>query len=97
MKLSITACLLGAFSSLTSGYSIDICSTSCSSRACCTTITGPNDQAWRDFPAGYRGRLRHRLLRLGRDGHAILPARRLGKPDEPRRSADHGNLRVDEV
>ncbi|KAK8012953.1 hypothetical protein PG991_010328 [Apiospora marii] len=42
-------------------------------------------------------KVQQRLLRLGRDGHAILPARRLGKPDEPRRSADHGNLRVDEV
>ncbi|KAK7963549.1 hypothetical protein PG996_008759 [Apiospora saccharicola] len=64
MKLSITACLLGAFSSLASGYSIDICSDACDSTACCTTITGPNvdpndKDDWSYLPAGYSGSLRY--------------------------------------
>ncbi|KAK8113395.1 hypothetical protein PG984_013921 [Apiospora sp. TS-2023a] len=77
MKLSITACLLGAFSSLASGYSIDICSDACDSTACCTTITGPNIDLkkepplsrsnlddWNKLPAGYSGRVRHMKVNM---------------------------------
>ncbi|KAK8113394.1 hypothetical protein PG984_013920 [Apiospora sp. TS-2023a] len=90
MKLSLAFSLLGAFSSLASGYEVDICSPDCNSKACCTTITGANGEGWKPLPDGYKKGLRYYRIKgancqFERDHDALQypPDKDHGSPTAP--------------